>query len=112
MQKRFEQVLMPVATKIGNNVVLRSLRDGFLIITPLIIVTSMFLLFGNFPIPGWADFWTGVLGKQWTDWFSAVCPILFSVLPAYYPVLGFLMRMVIIVAYMRSTPLRSPLFLS
>lgn len=52
MQKRFEQVLMPVATKIGNNVVLRSLRDGFLIITPLIIVTSMFLLFGNFPIPG------------------------------------------------------------
>ena len=59
MQKKFEQVLMPVATKLANNVVLRSLRDGFLIITPLIIVTSIFLLIGNFPIPGRESFWTG-----------------------------------------------------
>ncbi len=78
MQKKFEQVLMPVATKIGNNVVLRSLRDGFLVIMPLIIVTSMFLLFGNFPIPGWADFWAGILGKQWTEWFSAVSNSVFN----------------------------------
>lgn len=52
MQKKLEQILMPVTIKLGNNVVLRSLRDGFLIITPLIIVTSIFLLIGNLPIPG------------------------------------------------------------
>ena len=78
MQKQFEKVLMPVATKLANNVVLRSLRDGFLIITPLIIVTSIFLLIGNFPIPGWEDFWTGVLGPQWAEWFSAVSNSVFS----------------------------------
>lgn len=78
MQKKFESVLMPVATKLGNNVVLRSLRDGFLIITPLIIVTSIFLLIGNFPIPGWESFWTGVLGPHWMEWFSSVSNSVFS----------------------------------
>lgn len=43
-QSKFEKVVMPLAAKLGNNVVLKSLRDGFLIITPLIIVTSIFLL--------------------------------------------------------------------
>ncbi|WP_033613668.1 PTS sugar transporter subunit IIC [Lactiplantibacillus fabifermentans] len=78
MQKKFEQVLMPFATKLGNNVVLMSLRDGFLIITPLIIVTSIFLLLGNFPIPGWESFWTGILGPHWTEWFSSVSNSVFS----------------------------------
>lgn len=78
MQKKFEQVLMPLASKLGNNVVLKSLRDGFLIITPLIIVTSIFLLIGNFPIPGWESFWTRILGEHWTEWFSAVSNSVFS----------------------------------
>ena len=78
MQKKLEQILMPVAIKLGNNVVLRSLRDGFLIITPLIIVTSIFLLIGNFPIPGWTDFWSGIFGPHWTEWFSAVSNLVFS----------------------------------
>lgn len=78
MQKKFEDILMPIATKLGNNVVLMSLRDGFLIIMPLIIVTSIFLLIGNFPIPGWADFWAGILGKNWDEWFSAVSNSVFN----------------------------------
>ncbi|UWI44041.1 PTS sugar transporter subunit IIC [Lactobacillus paragasseri] len=78
MQKKFEKVLMPVASKLGNNVVLMSLRDGFLIITPLIIVTSIFLLIGNFPIPGWSEFWIKLCGPQFSDWFSAVSNSVFS----------------------------------
>ena len=78
MQKKFEKVLMPVASKLGNNVVLMSLRDGFLIITPLIIVTSIFLLIGNFPIPGWSEFWIKLCGPQFPDWFSAVSNSVFS----------------------------------
>lgn len=75
---KMEKVLMPIATKLGNNVVLRSLRDGFLIIMPLIIVTSIFLLIGNFPIPGWSEFWTHILGSKWDDWFSAVSNSVFN----------------------------------
>lgn len=69
---------MPVAAKLGNNIVLMSLRDGFLIITPLIIVTSIFLLIGNFPIPGWTDFWIKVCGPKFPEWFSAVSNSVFS----------------------------------
>ncbi|UQS82291.1 PTS sugar transporter subunit IIC [Bombilactobacillus folatiphilus] len=78
MQKQMEKMLMPIAVKLGNNVVLRSLRDGFLIIMPLIIVTSIFLLIGNFPIPGWSAFWTHILGAKWNDWFAAVSNSVFS----------------------------------
>ncbi|MBP2057100.1 PTS system cellobiose-specific IIC component [Lactobacillus colini] len=78
MQKKLEKFLMPLAAKLGNNVVLRSLRDGFLIITPLIIVTSVFLLIGNFPIPGWTEFWTKIFGSQFLEWFSAVSNAVFS----------------------------------
>jgi len=67
VQKKFEEVLTPIADRLANNVVLRSLRDGFLIITPLIIIISLFLLVGNFPIPGWSDFWVGVFGHKWLE---------------------------------------------
>jgi len=64
MQKKFEQSLIPISTKITNNVVLRSLRDGFSLITPLIMVISLFILIGNFPIIGWQSFWTNLLGVK------------------------------------------------
>ncbi|WP_390405241.1 PTS sugar transporter subunit IIC [Lacticaseibacillus jixiensis] len=78
MQRKLESILMPISIKLGNNIVLRSLRDGFMIVTPLLIVTSIFLLIGNFPIPGWSDFWTGILGEDWKTWFSAVSNAVFS----------------------------------
>lgn len=78
MQKKFEKIMMPLAAKLGNNVVLKSLRDGFLIITPLIIVTSIFLLIGNFPIPGWSEFWIKLCGPKFPEWFSAVSNSVFS----------------------------------
>ena len=84
---------MPVASKLGNNVVLMSLRDGFLIITPLIIVTSIFLLIGNFPIPGWSEFWIKVCGPQFPD-----CLVLYLILSLalreYYQQLRLHMHMV------------------
>ncbi|BDR58744.1 PTS sugar transporter subunit IIC [Xylocopilactobacillus apicola] len=78
MQKKIEKVLMPMAVKLGNNVVLRSLRDGFMIVMPLIMVTSFFLLLGNFPVKGWNPFWEGIFGKNWDMWFSAVYNSVFS----------------------------------
>lgn len=78
MQKKFEEVLTPFADRLANNVVLRSLRDGFLLITPLIIIISLFLLVGNFPIPGWTAFWIKIFGHRWLDWFSAVSNSVFS----------------------------------
>lgn len=78
MPKRIEAKLLPLADKLSNNVVLKSLRDGFLIVTPLILITSLFLLFGNFPIPGWTNFWIKIFGSQWTNWFDAATGSVFN----------------------------------
>src|SRR5690625_369432 len=82
-----ERVLMPLAQKIGNNKYLLAIRDGFLISMPLLIVGSFFLLFANFPIPGWADFWAGIFGENWIDFFSKPTDATFSIL-AVLTVLG------------------------
>lgn len=60
MIKKLEKLLMPVAEAIGRNKYLVSVRDGFLVSTPLLIAGSIFLLIANFPI------------KAWTNWISSV----------------------------------------
>lgn len=82
-----ERVLMPLAQKIGNNKYLLAIRDGFLISMPLLIVGSFFLLFANFPIPGWSDFWAGIFGENWINFFSKPTDATFSIL-AVLTVLG------------------------
>ena len=56
MMEKLEKLLMPLAESIGKNKYLISIRDGFLVSTPLLIVGSIFLLLANFPIPAWIDF--------------------------------------------------------
>ena len=82
-----ERIFMPLAQKIGTNKYLLAIRDGFLISMPLLIVGSFFLLFANFPIPGWTDFWTGIFGDGWVDFFSKPTDATFSIL-AVLTVLG------------------------
>jgi len=78
VQKKIVNYLTLVTTKMTDSIILNSLRDGFLIITPLILVVSIFLLFGNFPLPGWTKFWVNLVGPRWTDWFSSVSNSVFS----------------------------------
>ena len=56
MMKKLEKILMPLAEAIGRNKYLMSIRDGFLVSTPLLIGGSIFLLIANFPIQAWIDF--------------------------------------------------------
>ncbi|MFD1484768.1 PTS sugar transporter subunit IIC [Lacticaseibacillus baoqingensis] len=78
MMNALEHTLMPVAEKLGRNKLLVAIRDGFLITTPLIIVASLFLLFNNFPIPGWSEFWAGIFGEGWQAWLSNVSRAVFN----------------------------------
>ena len=75
-----ERTLMPLAQKIGNNKYLLAIRDGFLITMPLLIVGSFFLLFANFPIPGWTEFWAKIFGDNWIQFFSKPTDATFSLL--------------------------------
>lgn len=61
MFKKLEKVLMPLAEAIGRNKYLMSIRDGFLLSTPLLIAGSIFLLIANFPITAWTDWLKSVV---------------------------------------------------
>ena len=80
MLKKLESILMPLAEKIGRNKYLMSIRDGFLISTPLLIVGSFFLLLANFPIPGWNDFFTNILGEGWDGFLAKPVSATFDVM--------------------------------
>lgn len=79
MFEKLENLLMPMSDKLSKNRILIAIRDGFLITTPLLIVGSIFLLIANFPIPGWSEFWTGIFGAGWEEWFKAVSRATFNV---------------------------------
>ena len=64
MIKQLEKILMPMAEAIGRNKYLLSIRDGFLISTPLLIAGSIFLLIANFPIPAWTNWLKSVIVNQ------------------------------------------------
>ena len=68
MFDKLEKVLGPLASKLSSNKVLTAIRDGFLVGTPLIIVASIFLVIGNFPIPGYSEFVANFFGKGWEEY--------------------------------------------
>ncbi|GHU63542.1 permease IIC component [Clostridia bacterium] len=80
MLSKLESMLMPLAEKIGKNKYLMSIRDGFLLSMPLLIVGSFFLLVANFPIPGWNDFWARFFGENWDSYFAKPTSATFSIM--------------------------------
>lgn len=59
--KFLEDKMMPIAGKIAAERHIRALRDGLSITMPLIIVGSIFMILGNLPIEGYADFVNGII---------------------------------------------------
>ncbi|WP_312443042.1 PTS cellobiose transporter subunit IIC [Lacrimispora sp.] len=80
MLSKLESILMPLAERIGKNKYLISIRDGFLLSMPLLIVGSFFLLIANFPIPGWTNFWARFFGEHWDAYFAKPTDATFSIM--------------------------------
>ena len=57
---------------VDNNYIV-SIKNGFLYSTPLIIVSSFFLLFINFPIENWNEIVGSIFGNEWRTY--AVAPV-------------------------------------
>jgi PTS system cellobiose-specific IIC component len=56
-----------VATKIANQRHLLSLRDGLVLAMPLLIVGSLFIIIGEFPIDAYQSFMAGIFGEGWNE---------------------------------------------
>ena len=66
MIKQLEKFLVPLAEAIGKNKYLVSIRDGFLITTPILIAGSIFLLIGEFPWPALNEWMGSIIVDQKT----------------------------------------------
>lgn len=82
---KLEEKLMPMAAKISGNVHLQSIRDGFAIAMPLLIIGSMFMLISNFPIQSWMDLLrnTEVNGNTIASYFSAATNATFTIMSIF-----------------------------
>lgn len=80
MFDKLEKYLAPLAKKLSNNIILASIRDGFIISTPFIIIASIFLLIANFPITGYPEFMAGIFGEGWASHLSVVVSATFDVI--------------------------------
>lgn len=60
-----EKYFLPVAVKISSQTHIQSIRDGLMLSMPLLIVGSIFLIFGFLPIPGYPEFMTNIFGPLW-----------------------------------------------
>lgn len=65
----FENIMnkyfLPFATKLSEQKHLQSIRDGLILSLPLVIVGSLFLVFGFLPIPGYDNFMSNLFGESW-----------------------------------------------
>lgn len=83
--EKFEAKIMPFAQKISTNIYLTSIRDGFLISTPLLIIGSFFMLVSNFPIASWMEFMSNTMlnGNSLADYISTVTTATFSIMAVF-----------------------------
>lgn len=75
-----EEKMVPKVSKITNLNYFIALRSGFLVIMPLTIIGSLFLLIMDFPIPGYSSFMTSIFGSDWSSYLSSASKATFDML--------------------------------
>ena len=65
LSKLIETYLMPLSQKLSSNKYLVALRDGLMLSMPLLIVGSLAIVIGDFPIPAFHEFMTSIVGDVW-----------------------------------------------
>lgn len=75
-----EEKMVPKISKVTNMNYFIALRSGFLVIMPLTIIGSLFLLIMDFPIPGYSDFMASIFGSDWSSYLSSASKATFDML--------------------------------
>ncbi|MFL2104857.1 PTS sugar transporter subunit IIC [Desemzia sp. FAM 23991] len=86
MDKFFEGLqnkLGPIALKLNENKYLAAIRDGFMGAMSLLILGSLFLLFANLPIPGYADMMANLFGNNWATFFNVPYDVTMNIMTLF-----------------------------
>lgn len=87
-----ENLLMPLAEKVTGQKHLTAMKDGLLLVMPLTIVGSVFLVIANLPIPGFPEFIASIFGAAWADKLGYVVAVTFDIM-AIITVIGVAYRL-------------------
>ena len=63
-----DKTLMPISTKLSENKYLSALQDGLMFSMPILIVGSICIIIGDFPLPIFQETMTSLLGDIWGIW--------------------------------------------
>lgn len=63
-----EEKTMPLVELVSNNKILLAIRDGLVLAMPLMIIGSIAIIIGEFPVPAFQQFMASVFGESWNWW--------------------------------------------
>ncbi len=75
--------IAPIATKMTANRYLSAIKEGFFGSTPILIASSIFLLFTSLPFTGYEDFMASIFGSGWMDFFYLSYQASFNLMSIY-----------------------------
>ncbi|TLG72745.1 PTS sugar transporter subunit IIC [Culicoidibacter larvae] len=78
--KFIEEQMVPRVAKVTNNKYFGALRSGFLVIMPLTIIGSIFLIITDFPVPGYSEFMASIFGANWTAYLESAYRATFNMM--------------------------------
>ncbi|WP_070329086.1 PTS sugar transporter subunit IIC [Exiguobacterium aurantiacum] len=79
LERVFEK-FTPGFVRFANAKPVLAIKDGFILTMPMTIIGSLFLLILALPIPGWAEFMSGLFGADWTLPLTQVVGATFDIL--------------------------------
>jgi len=63
----FEEKFIPFAARIAAQKHLLALRDGIILAMPLLIIGSLFIIIGEFPLDAYQNFMASIFGEGWNE---------------------------------------------
>ncbi len=78
-----EEKLVPVAAWIQKNKYINGIRRAFIMVMPLLMIGSLFLMIQAFPLPAYQNMMSSLMGENWKDVFDIPVLATFSMLGLY-----------------------------
>lgn len=78
-----EEKLVPVAAWIQKNKYINGIRRAFIMVMPLLMIGSLFLMIQAFPLPAYQNMMSSLMGDNWKDVFDIPVLATFSMLGLY-----------------------------
>lgn len=80
LSKFIEEKMVPVVSKFASLRYMQALKAGFMVVMPLTIIASVFLLITDFPITGYPEFMANIFGENWDSFLSPAYRATFDIM--------------------------------